>query len=188
MSRPITEKDKRTIRFAAIGVLVYLALFYGPAARNYLVAKREAYNALVQQERALRDLINPYESRRETAESLMEHFHMDPATLKRNSVMAEASAAIQMAAASEGVGVGPVHESVGRPSAKEAGSIQFEGTGPIPSVLALLHHLDRVGFPVIIDTIQIAPSGGMPSGLKVTVTLIVLDFDEWKPKEEKSHA
>ncbi len=188
MSRPITEKDKRTIRLAAIGVCIYLALFYGPAARNYLVGKREAYDALLQQERELRDLIKPYESRRETAETLMEHFQMDPAKLKHNSVLAEANAAIQMAAASEGVGVGPVRESVGRPSAKEAGTIQFEGGGSITSVLSLLHHLERVGYPVVIDTIQFAPSGGMPSGLKVTVTLIVFDFDEWKPKEEKSHA
>jgi hypothetical protein len=188
MSRPISPQEKRTIRIAAICVAAYLALFYGAAVVNSLNARRAAYEALVQQAAALRDVIKPYEDKIVTTTNLMDRFHMDPAKLKRSSVMAEASAAIQDAASAEHVAVGPIRETPGRPSAKEIGSMQFEGTGPIPAVLALLHHLERVGFPVVIDTIQFSSDGHMPNAVKVNLTLVVLDFDAWKPKEEPSHA
>jgi hypothetical protein len=81
-------------------VVVYLALFYGPDVRSYFAERREAYDKLVQQARDLRDVIKPYEEKIATATNLMDRFHMDPAKLKRSSVMAEASAAIQQAAAS----------------------------------------------------------------------------------------
>jgi hypothetical protein len=103
-------------------------------------------------------------------------------------VVAEASAAIQQAARAEKVVVGPIREMAGRPSAKEAGAIQFEGNGPIAAVLGLLHDLDHIGFPIIIDTIQITSDPRMPNGLKMSLTIVVLDFDAWKPKEEKPHA
>jgi hypothetical protein len=188
MKRELTPKEKRTIRIAAICVGVYLALFYGPGLGSYFTERREAYDNLVQQAQALRDVIKPYEEKIGTATNLMERFHMDPVQLKRSSVMAEASAAIQHAAASGRVGVGPIRETPARPSAKEAGSIQFEGTGPIESVMDFLHNLDHIGFPVIIDSVQFSSPPGMPNGIKVSMTIVVLDFDAWKPKEEKSHA
>jgi hypothetical protein len=187
MKRQLTLKEKRTIRIAAVCLAIYLTLLYGPGAWNYFTARREAYDKLVQQARDLRDVIKPYEEKIATATNLMDRFRMDPAKLKRASVMAEASAAIQQAAASEGVGVGPIRETAGRPSAKEAGSIHFEGSGPITAVMDLLHNLDRVGFPVIIDNVQISSDPRMPNGLKVSMTIVVLDFDAWKTKEEKSH-
>ena len=187
MNRPLTPKEKRTIRIAAVCIVIYLALMYGQTVLGYFSGRREAYDKLVQQARDLRDVIKPYEEKIGTATNLMERFHMDPAKLTRASVMAEASAAIQQAAASERVNVGPIREAPGRASAKEAGSIQFEGTGPIASVMSLLHHLDHVGFPVIIDTIQFTADSRMPNGIKVHLTIVVLDFDAWKPKEENSH-
>jgi hypothetical protein len=186
MNRQLTIQEKRTIRIAAVCVFVYLALFYGPGVRNYFTARREGYDKLVQQARDLRAVIKPYEEKIAAATNLMDRFRMDPVKLKRSSVVAEASAAIQQAAAAEGVGVGPIRETPGRPSAREAGSIQFEGSGPIAAVMGLLHHLDGIGFPVIIDTVQISSDPRMPNILKVNLTVVVLDFDAWKPKEERS--
>jgi hypothetical protein len=54
-------------------------------------------------------------------------------------------------------------------------------------VLDLLHNIDRIGFPVIIDAVQFSSDPRMPNGLKVNLTIVVLDFDAWKPKEEKTH-
>jgi hypothetical protein len=187
MKRQLTLKEKRTIRIAAICVIIYLALLYGPGARNSFTARRAAYDKLVQQARDLRDVIKPYEEKIGTATNLMDRFHMDPVKLKRSSVMAEASAAIQQAAAAGRVAVGPIRETAARPSAKEAGSIQFEGSGPIAEVMGLLHNLDHIGFPVIIDSVQFTSDPRMPNGIKVNLTLVILDFDAWKPKEEKSH-
>ena len=187
MSRPLTLREKRTIRIAAVCVCIYLALFYGPVARHYFMARRAAYDRLVQQARDLRDVIKPYEEKVATATNLMDRFRMDPAKLKRASVVAEASAAIQQMAASEKVAVGPIRETAGRPSAREAGSIQFEGTGPIAAVMDLLHNLDHSGFPVIIDAVKFTADPRMPNGIKVNLSIVVLDFDAWKPKEEKPH-
>jgi hypothetical protein len=187
MNRQLTLREKRTIRIAAVCVSIYLALLYGPGARHYLRARRQAYEQLVQQARDLRDVIKPYEEKVATATNLMDRFRMDPGKLKRASVVAEASAAIQQIAASEKVAVGPMRETAGRPSAKEAGSIQFEGTGPIAAVMDLLHNLDHSGFPVIIDTVQFTSDPRAPNGIKVNLTVVILDFDAWKPKEEKPH-
>jgi hypothetical protein len=187
MNRPLTLREKRTIRIAAACVSIYLALLYGSVARDYFRARRQAYEQLVQQARDLRDVIKPYQEKVATATNLMARFQMDPVKLKRASVVAEASAAIQQMAAAGNVAVGPIRETPGRPSAKEAGSIQFEGTGPIPAVMALLYNLDHSGFPVIIDALQFTSDPRMPNGVKVNLTLVVLDFDAWKPKEDKPH-
>jgi hypothetical protein len=187
MNRQLTLREKRTIRVAAVCVTIYLALLYGPDARNYFKARRQAYDQLVQQARNLRDVIKPYEEKVATATNLMDRFHMDPVKLKRSSVVAEASAAIQQMATSERVAVGPIRETAGRPSAREAGSIQFEGTGPIGGVMDLLHNLERSGFPVIIDAVQFTSDPRTPNGIKVNLSIVVLDFDAWKPKEEKPH-
>ena len=188
MSRPLTPQEKRTIRIAAICVAVYLALFYGLSVRNYFAARRQAYLALVQQARDLRDVIKPYEEKAASVSALMDRFHIDPVKLQRSSVMAEASAAIQQAAASDTVALGPIRETPGRASAREAGAIQLEGTGPIAAVLALLHDLHHIGFPVIVDTAQFSADPRMPNALKVNLTIVVLDFDAWHDKEEKPHA
>jgi hypothetical protein len=187
MNRQLTLREKRTIRIAAVCVSIYLALLYGPVARNYFAARRQAYERLVQQAKDLRDVIKPYEEKVATATNLMDRFRMDPGKLKPSSVVAEASAAIQQMAASEKVGVGPIRETPGRASAREAGSIQFEGTGPIAAVMDLLHNLDHSGFPVIIDAVQFTSDPRMPNAIKVNLTIVVLDFDAWKPKEEKPH-
>ena len=52
----------------------------------------------------------------------------------------------------------------------------------------LLHNLDHIGFPVIIDTVQFSSDPRMPNGIKVTMTIVVLDFEAWKPKQKESHA
>jgi hypothetical protein len=188
MNRQLTPKEKRTIRIAAICVSAYLALFYGPVVRSYFTARRDAYDKLVQQAGDLRGVIKPYQEKIAAITNLMARFRMDPVKLKRSSVVAEASAAIQQAAAAEGVAVGSVRETPGRPSAREAGSIQFDGTGPVASVMDLLHALDHIGFPVIIDAVQFSSDQHMPNLIKVNLTIVVLDFDAWKPREEKSHA
>ena len=113
MNHQFTPREKRTIRIAAVCVFIYLALFYGPVARNYFTARRQAYDKLVQQARDLRDLIKPYQEKVSTATNLMDRFRMDPIKLNRSSVMAEASAAIQKAATAEGNG-GPRFRKGGR--------------------------------------------------------------------------
>jgi hypothetical protein len=116
----------------------------------------------------------------------MESLRLDPAKLSRTSVVAEASSAIQKAAMSGGVQVGPVRESPARPSSKELASVQLEGTGPVSAVMGLLNRLESVGFPLIIDSVQLTPDM-RPGQLKVNLTILILDFDQWT-KEGSPHA
>ena len=188
MKRALTASEKRTVRIAAIGLACYLVLFYGLAVRDALVKRRADYEKLVLQAKQLRDVIQPYQDKIAATTNLMDRFQMDPAKLKHSTLMTEASAAIQRVAASSGVGIGAVKEAPGHGAAKEAGSIQFEVTAPIPSVLALLHNLSRSGFPVVIDTMQMTSDARMPNAVKVNLTIVILEFDAWKPKEDKSNA
>ena len=82
--------------------------------------------------------------------------------------------------------MGPVRESPGRASSKELGSVQIEGTGPVPAVMGLLGRLESVGYPLIIDSVQLTPDM-RPGQLKMSLTIVILDFDEWK-KEGPPHA
>src|SRR5688572_26588169 len=140
--RTITDREKRTIRLAAVGVGVYLVLFGGIKAWKFLEKKRADYRTLVAEAQTLKLRIEPYKNRAEALKKLMDAFQMDPAALTRSSVVGEASAAIQKVAASSGIQVGPVRESPARASNKELASVQFEGTGPIPALMGLLKQME----------------------------------------------
>ncbi len=113
----------------------------------------------------------------------MEEFHLDPAKLSKASAVAEASSAIQKAAAAGGVQGGPIRESPGRSSSKELASIKLEGSGQLPAVTSFLHRLESVGSPLIIDSVQITPDNMRPGMIKLSLTIIILDFEQWKNGE-----
>ena len=108
---------------------------------------------------------------------------MDPAKLTKATVVAEASAAIQKAATSNGMQLGPVRESPARPSSKELASVQFEGSGPVQSAIGLLNRIETCGYPVIIDSAQITIDSSKPGQIKLNLTIVILDFEQWKNAE-----
>ncbi|MGH9593030.1 MAG: hypothetical protein ACRD5L_08055 [Bryobacteraceae bacterium] len=187
MTRTLTAKEKRTITVAAAGIAIYLLLFFGPGIWTGLHARRTAYRARLQEVADLRAEIQPYEDKVLVIKKLMGTFQMDPVKLNPASVVADASAAIQRAATGGGVEAGPIRESAGRPSNKELASIQFEGSGPIAAVMALLHNLQSTGYPLVIDSMQLSTDPRRPNGVKVTMTITVVDFAAWK-KETKPNA
>lgn len=178
--RTLTNREKRTLRIAGIGIGIYLALYGGFLLWRPVEKNRSEYRQLVSEARNLRRELQPYEGKALVTKKLMEEFHLDPARLVRASVVAEASAAIQKAATSGGLQLGPIRESPARPSAKELASVQFEGSGPIPAVLSLLHRLQSLGYPLIIDSAVITPDTTKPGQAKLNLTIVILDFDQWK--------
>lgn len=184
---PLTSSEKRTLRYAVIGVSVYLALFGGVKAWGMFHRQHLAYLNMVAEARQLRDAVDDDAARAAVVKKLMDEFQLDPAVLSTNSVVAGASAAIQKAAASGGVQPGPIRESPGRPSSREIATIQFEGAGQVAAVMALLHRLPLLGYPLVIDSLQITPDSTRPGQIKLNLTIIVLDFEEWK-KTEAPHA
>jgi hypothetical protein len=173
----MTERDQRILRYAAIGVAVYLVLFFG---RQFLEKQRTEYRQLVAQAQELRQQNQPYADRIAVVQKLMNDFHLDPAKLHKASVVAEASAAIQNSAKMGGVGLGPIRESAASGAGKQVATIQIEGSGQIASVLGFMSNLDRIGFPLVIDSAQITANSNQPGMIKVALTIIILDFDQWK--------
>lgn len=215
--RPLTPREKRTVRIGLAAIVIYLAFFVGLHGWKSFSKRRSDYQQLVKEAQGLRQEVQPYESKALLVKKLMEDFRLDPAKLSRVSLVAEASAAIQQAALSGGVQLGPIRESPGRPSTHELASVQLEATGAVPALMALLHRLDHLGYPLMVDSVQISspmagqpgaigpmgPSGpmgartamgpmrlpgaiapmapmGPPGMIKLSLTIVILDFDQWK--------
>lgn len=199
----MTARDKKTLIIGGVVIAVYLAFFYGPVGLKKLNQRRADYLKLVDEARHLKEQIQPYEAKAEDIKKLMELYKLDPAKLNRATVVAEASSAIQKAAAN-GVVLGPIREAPGRPSAKELATMSVEASGPVQPLMTFLHRLGTLGYPLVLDSVQIntggAPGGrpgmgpmmGMPGGggppgmVKLSLVIIILDYEQWK-KEEARH-
>jgi hypothetical protein len=179
---PLTQRDKRTLRLASIGIAIYLVLFFGWRGWKQLETKRDEYHQLLTEAQRLKLELQPYENKVLLAQKLKDTFHMDPQKLSKASLVAEASAAIQKAATSGGIQVGPIHESSARSSAKELASMQLEGTGPVPAVMGLLYQLQSLGYPLIVESVQMNPDT-KPGMLKIHLTIVILNFEQWKTEE-----
>ena len=185
--RTLTPHEKRTLRLATVGLTIYFAVFGLWQGWRQSEKQRSEYQKLVKETEAFRLQVQPYEHKALVVTKLMEGFRLDPAKLSKTSVVAQASAAIQKAALTGGIQLGPVRESPARPSAKELASIQLEGTGPVPAVMALLHRLESLGYPLIIDSVQLTPEAMKPGQVKLSLMIVILDFEQWK-NEEKPNA
>ena|SRR5436190_2395951 len=181
--RTLTDREKRTVRLGATAIGAYLVLFGGMQTAKFFERKRGEYQKLVNEAQSLKREIQMYEDKAIALKKLMDNFNLDPARLSRTTAVAEASAAIQRTAAASGIQVGPVRETPARPSSKELGTIQLETTGPVPSLTSLLGRLEAVGYPLIVESVQIAAEPTRPGQVKMSLTILVLDFDQWKKGE-----
>src|SRR5216117_419972 len=180
--RALSDHEKRTIRYAAVGISIYLVLFGGLRCWKYLEKKRADYQHLVKESSGLKQEVQRYETKVLVVKKLMESLRIEPAKLSRASVVGSTSSAIQKAAATGGLKLGPIRESPARASTKELASMQLEGSGPVPAVTTFLHRLENLGYPMIVDSVQLSPEP-RPGMLKLNLTIIILDFDQWKKEE-----
>ncbi len=182
----LNDREKRTVRIAAAAMAIYLVLFFGLRGWKQLETRRSDYQKLVKDAQTLRQELQPYENRTLLIEKLKGTFRMDPLKLSKATLVAEASAAIQRTAQSGGVQLGPIRESAARPSAKELASMQLEGFGPVSAVLTLLHRLQALGYPLLLDSVQISSDPTKPGMVKLNLTIIILDFEQWKSEEMRN--
>jgi len=180
--RTLTDHEKRTVRRATIGIAIYLVLFAGFQMWKFMHKQRVEYLQLVADATQLRLKVQAYQSRAESLKRMMEEYHLDPAKLSRETIVGEASSAIQKAASASGIQVGTVRESASRGSADEIATMQFEGSGPVPAVTGLLNRMQTLGYPLVIDSVQIAPDT-RPGMMKLSLTIVILNFEKWKTPE-----
>jgi hypothetical protein len=178
--RTLSDQEKRTVRLASVVLAAGLLLAGGLWCGRRLQARRAAYRTLLVEAQDVRDEIDRYQDKAAVAQKLIDNFHLDPMTLARTSLVAQASSAIQKASSAAGVAAGSIRETPAHGAGKEIASIQFEGTGPVPAVMALLYQLERAGAPLIVDSVRITGSPRQPGAVKVNLTIVVLDFEQWK--------
>jgi hypothetical protein len=182
----MTTRETRTVRFALIGIGIYLALFAAFQGWKYGTKKRAEYDQLSVEASVLKAEVKRYDDKIAVVKKLMENFHMDPATLKKSTLAADASSAIQKAAQSGGFQLGPIRESATRASGKEMATIQFEGSGPVKSAVGLLNRLETLGYPLVIDSAQFSQDQMRPGNVKLKLSVVILDFEQWKNEEKKT--
>jgi hypothetical protein len=180
--RPLSDYEKRSIRRATIAVAIYLLLFCGFKMWQFLHHRRAEYVQLVADAQALKVKVETYQQRADVVKRMMEDYHLDPAKLSRETIVGEASSAVQKAAASSGVAVGAVRESASRGNGDEIATMQFEGSGQVMAVTGFLNRMQSLGFPLIIDSVQIT-SGPQPGMMKLTLTVVILNYENWKNPE-----
>jgi hypothetical protein len=181
--RTLTDHEKRTIRFGAIVLIAGFALLFGVRAWKYVEGGRENYLLLVEKAKKRKLELQPYQDKADKAKQWMESARLDPVNLTRATVVSEASAAIQKAATSSGIQLGPLRETPSRASSREIAQMQFEGTGKVDAVLGLLSQLESIGYPLIVDALQLNPDPKKPGMVKMTLTILILDFEQWKKTE-----
>jgi hypothetical protein len=181
--KPLTDSERRTLRLAGIGLAVYLPLFLGMKVIQWGGRLRADYDALSTTARTLRVQVQPYEARAVRLGKLMDRYQLDPGKLSTNTVVGDASAAIQRAAMTGGLQLGPIRESVSTTTDKAAGAIQFDATGQAAGVLKFVAGIGALGFPVIVESVQFSEAPRGPGMVKVHLSLIILDYGQWKPRE-----
>ncbi len=178
--RPLADREKRTLRYAGIGIAIYLALFGGLQIWKFLDRKRAEFRQLVTEAQQLRQNIQPYQNKVLIVKKMMDDFRLDPAKLKKETVVSDASAAIQKAAKSGGLQLGPIRESPSHGAGKALATVQLESSGSVPAVLTFLASLNRIGFPVVVDAVQFTADNSRPGQIKMNLTILILDFDQQK--------
>ena len=153
----LTAREQKLLRFAVTGISVYLVIFGGFKAWNFLEKRRVKYEQMMTDTARISQQLRPYENRVLMAEKLKETYRLDPRKLSRATVVAEASAAIQKEAKDRKVGFGPIRETAARASGKELASMQLEGSGPVAGVMEFLQRLPALGYPIVIDSVQLNP-------------------------------
>ncbi|HXC34736.1 MAG TPA: hypothetical protein VNV43_02615 [Candidatus Acidoferrales bacterium] len=185
--RPLTQRDQRAIRYGAIGLGIYLVLFCAFHVWKFFEHRRSDYRDLIQQAHSLKDQIEPYQTKILVVQKLMKEYHLDPAKLTEAAVVAQASEAIQDEANADGIALGAIHESPAQSAGPELASIHIQGNGPVKAMLTLLDRLQRLGYPLVIDSVQVTPNNMQPGQVKFDLTIAVLDFEQWK-NPEAAHA
>lgn len=180
----LTARDRRTLRLGGMGLGAYLLLFGGWSTWQYMEKHRTNYRQLVRTAGDIRTRIELYQSRVIRLHRLMDAAQMDPAQLSQPKLVGGASAAIQQAATQGGLQLGPIRETAAKGSENELGTLQLEAFGQVRSITTFLHRLGSLGFPIIVDSVQISSDPMRPGFIKLSLVLILLNYEQWNMREE----
>jgi hypothetical protein len=46
--------------------------------------------------------------------------------------------------------------------------------------MKFLHEITSLGYPIVIDSLQLNPDPSGPGHIKVNLSIVVLDYEQWK--------
>ena len=185
--RALTSSEKRTARVGGVLLAIYLAVFYGLRGAQYLESKLAEYRDVSLLAEELNVQVLREKSKSQRLEKLVSSWRIDLKNLGRKTLVGEALAALQSSAQTSGVQLGPLKELPGRSSARELALLQLEGAGSTEGILQFLHGLSALGFPLVVDSLQLKTAGKEPGQVSFSLAVAVLDSSGWK-KEEKRGA
>jgi len=165
-------------------VVIYLLLLSGWKAYRYLEEKREAYQVakLEAEETKLRVYRQEVKARR--FRHLKKSWNLNFDKLKPETLVGEAREAILKAAQVAKVHIGSSRESHRASSARELATIQLAGEGSTMSVVNFLQSLRGLGYPIVLDHLQINIIDQKPGHVTLTLNILVMNFNAWKMEEE----
>ncbi len=175
----LTDRDKRTIRIGALLLGAYLVVFFGLRGWKNLEKSRTEYQQLVRRVEREQLEIRRQENEVLLFEKLSDTYKLDPRKLPKETLVAEAAAAIQNAARQGGFQLSAVRETQ-RATGREVSTIQLDGAGPLPAALNLIHTVQTLGYPIVIDSLQFAQEANKPGMLKMNLVLVILNFEQWQ--------
>ena len=178
--RALTEREKKTVRLAAIGLVGYLVIFYGFKGWNAL-RDREAHVEQLRLDASLLETRILKEQRKDKRlKELRKSLAIDLEKLDDGTLVTDTRVAIGAAAKSRGVGIGPTKEAPARSDGSTLTTLQFGGGGGISNVADFIYSLPRLGFPLAIERVQITAETKKPGNVRFTMTVSVLSVQAWK--------
>ena len=184
----LSDRDKRALRLGATALAIYLGLFAGYRLVATLERSRDRSLSTIREAQNIHRELVTHQNSVLKVEKLRKLFQLDAAKLSRTALVGQASAAIQTAATSSGLVVGPIRESPARSTSRELSTMQLEMAGPAPALLGMLRRLPTLGFPLFLDAVQISQDPAKPGLTKLNLTIVILDFERWKTEEKTPDA
>ncbi len=182
--RALNPREKRTLRIAAAFLAVYLAGFFGLKGLKLLEGERAEYEQLRSRAAVLAGEIATEKAKARKLERLKSLWKFDVAALRRESVVGDASSAIQKAAQSSGIELGSLKEAAGRSSTQELAAIVLDGKGTTAAAMQFLHSLGSLGFPLLVERLEAKTGGMKPGQVQFSLSISILDFTAWKGEEK----
>ncbi len=182
MLESLSEKDRKTLRYGAVIIVVYLSLFYGRSILAAFESSRVAYFEQLEQAEDLEEIFRSYENKVLKIEKYRDQYHLNVRALSNTNLVGNAGRALQELVKQSKFKIGQVRETLASGGSANAATFQVEGSGPLKSLMPLLHRLQSTGYPMIIDTISIRTDEKKRGNVQWSATIVVLDYRKWKAK------
>lgn len=181
--RELSREERRTVTVGGVAIVIYLSLFFGLKGFKSFTGFESEYRRLQSEAAAMKREVQTYEAKVEAVTNWMHQARMDPSKLVQSTVVAQSTSALQKHAQASAVQISLVRETSSRGVEKELASIQVEAAGPVPALMGFLASIGNLGFPLVVDSVQFNSDPARPGLLKLSLTVVVLDFEQWKTPE-----